>query len=225
MPMAARVYWRGWSESRLASFQGDQGSSNHCAKFASSSCLNLLYGLNLEGGRLASWVEGRSLRGTGRFTIWGNHNGSLVYQTANLVRALARTAGLSPRVESSRMDAKTLVSQLRDRRSLALVSLTYLEGKEPLIARGGSTVSSLGPARLVGGHIMIPAAFDPGHRDQGGRSTPWGFLSSWGAGDQLYWMCAGEFRRTWGRLSLFNTVTVSISPSISSLSWMMGASS
>ena len=214
--ISGAVYWRGWPEQRLASFQGDQGSSNHCAKYAAASCLNLLYGLEIPGERLVSRVDERPLKGTGRYTIWGNHNGSLVFQTANLVRTLARMVRLSPRVEISRINHRTLVSLLRDSRGLALVSLTYLQGGEPVIARGGSTSSSLAPARVVGGHIMIPAAFDPGHRDQGGRSTPWGFLSSWGAGDQLYWMSAGEFSRTWGRLSLFNTITVSISPSISS---------
>ena len=202
------LYWRGWSESQLASFQGDQGDSNHCAKYAAASALDLLYSKRDDGRDLVSWVQNRPLRGTGRFTIFGNDNGSLVFQTANLVRQLARMRGITPQVNCRVNSLPDLLDLFNDEDSLALVSLTYRQGKEPLIARGQNTASSLGPARWVGGHIMIPAAFDPGHVNQAGMGTPWGFLSSWGSKNQLYWMTEWDFQRSWGSFSLYNTVIV-----------------
>jgi hypothetical protein len=201
-------YWRDWSESQLASYQGDQGSSNHCAKYAAASLLNLLYGTNADGGELVSLIEGRLLKGTGRYTILGNDNGSLVFQAANLLRRLAKMQGIYPQVRCQRINRIGLFSLLKDDKTLALVSLTYWQGKEPLISKGKYTSSSLASAHRVGGHIMIPAAYDPDHFNQAGFSTPWGFLSSWGSNDQLYWMTENDFLRTWGQLSIFNTVTV-----------------
>lgn len=201
-------YWRDWSESQLASYQGDQGSSNHCAKYAAASALNLLYGTNADGGELVSLIEDRLLKGTGRYTILGNDNGSLVYQAANLLRQLARIQGVYPRVRCRRIDRIGLFSLLKEDKTLALVSLTYWQGKEPLISKGKNTTSSLASARWVGGHVMIPAAYDPDHINQAGYSTPWGFLSSWGSEDELYWITENDFERTWGQLSIYNTVTV-----------------
>jgi hypothetical protein len=116
---------------------------------------------------------------------------------------------VSPRVTSKIFDRTGLHNLLHNHNTLALVSLTYWQGKEPLIARGRSTTSSLGPARWIGGHIMIAAAYDPDHINQAGVSTPWGFLSSWGSKDQLYWMTENDFLNSWGRLSVYNAVTVS----------------
>ncbi|MEJ2448935.1 MAG: hypothetical protein P8Y37_13490 [Anaerolineales bacterium] len=185
-------YWRDWSESQLASYQGDQGSSNHCAKYAAASALNLLYETSADGGELVSVIGDRLLKGTGRYTILGNDNGSLVFQAANLLRMLARLNGVNPRIRCRRIDRNGLFSSLKEDKTLALVSLTYWQGS----------------ARWVGGHVMIPAAYDPDHINQTGFSTPWGFLSSWGSEDELYWMTENDFQRTWGQLSIYNTVTV-----------------
>jgi hypothetical protein len=202
------LYWRDWSEAQLAAYQGDQGGSNHCAKFAAASALNLLYEKQVAGEDLVSWVEARPLKGTGRYTIYGNNNGSLVFQTANLLRQLASMLGISPRIQCQISDTSDLLTFLTQEHTLALVSLTYFQGNEPLIARGHNITSSLGPARFLGGHIMIPAAFDPAHVNQVGTGTPWGFLSSWGSNDQLYWMTESDFQRTWGSFSIYNTVIV-----------------
>lgn len=202
------MYWRDWSEEQLAIYQQDQGSSNHCAKYAAASGLNLLFGVVLTGDDLVDWVESRLLKGTGRHTIFGNHNGSLVFQTANLVRELGRQAGLPIQVKSQRWHTPDLLDTLRDNNVITLVTLTYLKGNEPVIARGENTSNSLASPGWIGGHIMIPAAYDSGHCNNAGHNTPWGFLSSWGTVDQLYWMTEEEFLSTWGRLSLFNTVTI-----------------
>jgi hypothetical protein len=201
-------YWRGWSEDQLAAYQRDQGASNHCAKYAAASGLNMLFGIVLSGEDLVDWVESRLLKGTGRYTILGNHNGSLVAQTANLVRELGQQAGLPIRVNYRMWQKSDLLQALQNDSLLTLVTLTYFKGKEPVIARGKNTANSLGPAGLLGGHILIPAAYDSSHKNKAGQSTPWGFLSSWGSADQLYWMTEGEFIRSWGRLSLFNTVVI-----------------
>jgi hypothetical protein len=201
-------YWRGWTEKKLASYQQDQGSSNHCAKYAAASCLNLLYGTNLQGESLVSWLDTRPLRGTGRYTILGNNNGSLVFQAANLVRTLARQQGLSPEVWARVGRASSLLEILDAGNLLALVSLTYFQGHEPVIARGNNTTSSLGTVRVLSGHLMILVALDPDHVNRAGGYTPWGFISSWGSKDALYWMSDDDFRRTWGRLSIYNCITV-----------------
>ena len=202
------LYWRGWSENQLAAYQGNQGRSNHCAKYGAASGLNLLFGIVLAGDDLVDWVRSRPLKGTGRYTIFGNNHGSLVYQTANLVRELGRQAGLPIRVRSRKWRDHDLIETFQDHNIISLVTLTYLKGKEPIIAKGETTTSSLAPAEWIGGHILIPAAYDPGHRNKNGVSTPWGFLSSWGVLDQLYWMTDKEFKHSWGRFSLFNTVVV-----------------
>ncbi len=201
-------YWRGWNEEQLAAYQGNQGVSNHCAKFAAASGLNLLFGVVLTGDDLVNWVESLPLKGTGRYTIFGNHNGSLVCQTANLVSELGRQAGLPIQVRSRRWRAAALLEVLQDNNLITLVTLTYLKGREPVIARGENTASSLAPAGWIGGHILIPAAYDPNHHNRDDQSTPWGFLSSWGSADHLYWMTVEEFFRCWGHLSVFNTVTI-----------------
>jgi len=201
-------YWRSWSEEQLAAYQGNQGSSNHCAKYAAASGLNMLFGIVLTGDDLVDWVEVRPLKGTGRYSIFGNHNGSLVVQTANLVRELGRQAGLPIQVHSRRWRVSDLLEALQNDSLLTLVTLTYFKEEEPVIARGENTTTSLASAGWIGGHILIPAAYDSSHHNKAGRPTPWGFLSSWGSVDQLYWMTEEEFDRSWGRLSLFNTVVI-----------------
>ena len=203
-----KLYWRAWNEQQLAAYQGDQGSSNHCAKYAAASGLNMLFGVVLTGDDLVDWIQARPLKGTGNFTIFGNHNGSLVFQTANLVRELGRQAGLPIRVKNQRWQAPALQKALQQDNLLTLVTLTYFQGSKPIIARGQNATSALGPSGWIGGHILIPAAYDPDHCNQDNQSTPWGFLSSWGAVDQLYWMTEEEFDRSWGYLSLFNTVVI-----------------
>ena len=202
------LYWRDWSEGQLAAYQGNQGSSNHCAKFAAASSLNMLFGVVLTGDDLVEWVENRPLKGTGRYTILGNHNGSLVFQTANLVRELGQQAGLPIRVQSRNWQVSDLLEALENDSLLALVTLTYFKGSEPVIARAENTTNSLAPADWIGGHILIPAAYDSSHHNKDGQSTPWGFLSSWGSVEQLYWMTEEEFDRSWGYLSLFNSVVI-----------------
>ena len=203
-----KIYWRGWLEGQLAAYQQDQGTSNHCAKYAAASGLNLLFGVVLTGDDLVDWVSSRLLKGTGRYTIFGNHNGSLVYQTANLVRELGLQAGLPIQVRLQIGQAASLQQALLDNNRLTLVTLTYSKGQEPVIAKGKNTTNSLAPAGRIGGHILIPAAYDPDHQNKNGQSTPWGFLSSWGFGDELYWMTEDDFTRSWGRLTLFNTVSI-----------------
>jgi hypothetical protein len=205
------IHWRGLSEAQLAAYQQDQGNTNHCAKFASASAINLLRGSSLLGSSLVSWLETRLMRGSGRYTIFGNHNGSLVFQTANLVRRLGNMNNIPLQVRIKKGQEQDLLDALQDGGVVALVSVTYFQGEEPLISRGQSTASTLAPARWVGGHIMIPGIYDPAHHNLEGVSTPWGFLSSWNSKDQLYWMSAEAFRRTWGRLSFFNMITVRLS--------------
>ena len=206
--MTDNVYWRGWSEKQLAAYQQNQGTSNHCAKYAVSSALNMLFGIVLTGDDLVDWVESRPLKGTGRYTIFGNHNGSLVFQTANLVRELGRQAGLPIRVNSQIGRESDLLASLSDDNVLTLVTLTYLKGQEPIIARGENTTNSLATGGWIGGHIMILAAFDPSHRNKDNTLTPWGFSSSWGPTDHLYWMTEEDFRRSWGHLSILKAVII-----------------
>jgi hypothetical protein len=204
------LYWRGWSEHQLASFQQDQGKTNHCAKYAAASVLNILYGTSLSGEELVSWIESKILKGTGLYTILGNHNGSLVYQSANLIRKLALQNGLNPLVRSGFGTLVDLRDRLQDGTSLTIISVTYFQGQEPIIARGPSTKTSLGSTRYLGGHLMILGAYDPAHQNESEVITPWGFLSSWPGQERLFWMTEAAFRRTWGKLSFFNMITVSI---------------
>jgi hypothetical protein len=208
------LYWRGWPEHQLASFQQDQGKTNHCAKYAAASALNMLYGTSLSGDDLIAWLESKSLRGTGKYSILGNHNGSLVYQTANLIRKLAGQNGLNPIVRCGFGTKADLRHRLWDGNSLTLISVTYFQGKEPVIARGTSIKTSLGSTRLIGGHLMVLGAYHPGHSNEAGMSTPWGFLSSWPSQGNLFWMTEVDFFRTWGSLSYFNIITVQRSPGI-----------
>ena len=202
------IYWRDWEERKLAAYQQNQGSSNHCAKFASASAVNLLLGSSFDGSSLVSWLDNRLLRGSVRYTILGNHNGSLVFQTANLVRRLGLLNGIDLEVRIKRGKLPDLLDVLQDGATISLISVTYFKGEEPLISRGQNTAGVLAPARWVGGHIMILGAYDPGHQNLAGVCTPWGFLSSWASKDQLYWMSDEDFQRTWGRLSIFNMATV-----------------
>ena len=66
----------------------------------------------------------------------------------------------------------------------------------------------VGVTRVVGGHLMILGAYEPQHNNTEGLSSPWGFLSSWAGKEHLYWMSESDFQRSWGRLSLFNMVTI-----------------
>jgi hypothetical protein len=202
------IYWRGWEESQLAGYQQDQGSSNHCAKYASATALNLLLGSSVRGDSLVAWLDNRLLKGSFLYTILGNHNGSLVFQTANQLRLLGFLNGIKLKVNCKRGTAGDLLEGLRDRTSIILVSVTYVKGKEPIIARGQNTTSTLASASWIGGHVMILSVYDPQHQNREGAFTPWGFLSSWGSKDQLYWMTDEDFNRTWGRLSIFNMITV-----------------
>ena len=202
------IYWRGWQETRLAGYQQDQGSTNHCAKYASASAVNLLSGSSISGDSLVTQLENQFLRGSSRYTIIGNHNGSLVFQTANQLRLLGLLNGIKLDVRIKRGKVLDLLDILKDGGTICLISVTYFKGEKPLIARGNNTASALASARWVGGHIMVLGVYDPGHHNPDGICTPWGFLSSWASKDQLYWMTDEDFRRTWGRLSFFNLITV-----------------
>jgi hypothetical protein len=207
MPEIA-IYWRGWTENQLASFQQAQGNTNHCAKYAAATALNMLYGTNISGQSLVDWMQNRFLQGTMQFTIWGNNHGSLVFQTANIIRQSGRQNQLEPQVQSRIFNREKIIDILKDNNSLALVTLTYFLDREPIISQGRKTSSALGNKSWIGGHVMILGAFDPGHFNEAGLPTPWGFLSSWPGKEYLYWMTEEDFLRSWGMLSLFNTVTV-----------------
>ena len=202
------VYWRDWQETQLADYQQDQGSTNHCSKYASATAVNLLFGSSISGASLVNSLEKKILRGSFRYTILGNHNGSLVFQTANQLRLLGLLNGIKLEVRIKRGKVPDLLEVLKDGGTVCLVSVTYFKGEEPLIARGQNTSSTLAASRWVGGHIMILSVYDPAHHNLSGVCTPWGFLSSWASKDQLYWMTEKDFLRTWGRLSLFNMVSV-----------------
>lgn len=205
---AIATYWRGWEEGKLAAHQQDQGSSNHCAKYASATAVNLLLGSSFDGGSLVSWLDERPLKGSVRYTIFGNHNGSLIFQTANLVKRLGLMNGINFEVHIKRGKVPDLLNSLNDGGTVCIISVTYFKGEEPPIFKGHNNTSALGSAHWVGGHIMILSAYDPNHHNQAGLCTPWGFLSSWASQDQMYWMSDADFQRTWGRLSIFNMVTV-----------------
>jgi len=202
------IYWRGWEEGDLAAYQQDQGSTNHCAKYAVATAANLLLGTPFDGSSLVSWLDNRFLRGSGRYTIFGNNNGSFVFQTANLVKSLGLLYGVALEVRTKRGKVPDLLNALKDGGATCLVSVTYFKGAEPLISRGHNTINALAATRWVGGHIMILAAYDSEHHNLAGVCTPWGFLSSWASKDQMYWMSDEGFRHTWGRLSFFNMVTI-----------------
>ena len=202
------VYWRSWTENQLASYQQNQGRTNHCAKYAAAAALNMLFGTSLLGDSLVSWVNDRLFKGTLRYSIFGNNHGSFVFQTANLIRRLGHLNGLTPDVKTRTRSLQTLKELLLDGNSLSVVSVTYFQGQEPVIAHGRNIDTSLVAARGVGGHLMILAAFDPGHKNLGNTPTPWGFVSSWPGKDHLYWMTDDDFSQSWGRLSLYNLVTI-----------------
>jgi len=202
------IYWRGWQEGVLATFQQDQGSTNHCAKYAAATAANLLLGTSLDGNSLVSWLDDRLLKGSGIYTIFGNHKGSLVFQTANLVKRLGLLNGITFDVRIKRGKVSDLLNTIKDGGAVNLVSVTYFKGQEPLISCGHNNTSALAATRWVGGHIMLLGAFDSGHHNLARTCTPWGFQSSWSSKDQLYWMSDEDFGRTWGRLSFFNMVTV-----------------
>jgi len=204
------IYWRGWEEGDLAAYQQDQGNTNHCAKYAAATAANLLLGTSFDGSSLVSWVDNRLLKGSVRYTILGNHNGSLIFQTANLVKRMGLLNGITFQIRLKRGKVPDLINSLKDGGAVNLVSVTYFKGEEPLISRGHNNTSALAAARWVGGHIMLLGAFDTGHHNLAGICTPWGFQSSWASKDQLYWMSDEDFRRTWGRLSIFNMVTVRV---------------
>lgn len=204
------IYWRGWEEGVLAAYQQDQGSTNHCAKYAAATAANLLLGTSFDGRSLVSWLDDRLLKGSVRYTIFGNHNGSLIFQTANLVKRLGLLNGITFEARIKRGKVTDLLNALKDGGAICLVSVTYFKGEEPLISRGHNNNSALAAARWVGGHIMLLGAYDSGHHNMAGACTPWGFHSSWTSKDQLYWMGDEDFRRTWGRLSYFNMVTVKV---------------
>ena len=202
------IYWRDWTEKQLAFYQQNQGSTNHCGKYAAASALNLLYGTSLSGDSLVDWVNRRPLKGTPLYTIFGNNYGSFVFQSANLIRRLGQLNELVPEVRSRRGTFQTLKENLQHGNSLSMVSVTYFQNNVPVIALGKNTSSSLGVTRGMGGHLMILGAYDPQHRNTEGLPTPWGFLSSWPGKNHLYWMSENDFQRSWGRLSLFNVVAV-----------------
>ncbi len=202
------VYWRGLEEKALAGYQQDQGRSNHCAKHAAASSINMLTGLDLDGVGMVRWLDDRVFKGTLRYTIFGNHNGSLVFQTANQIRWFSLQHQVPVQVKCRRGKKQDLIDSLKDGGAATLVSVTYFEGEEPLISRGRSTVTSLGRTRWIGGHVMILGAYDPDHKNTADVVNPWGFISSWGSPDQLYWMTERDFLRTWGRLSILNMITV-----------------
>jgi len=122
------IYWRGWTEKQLASYQQNQGSSNHCGKYAAASVLNLLYDTSLTGDSLVDWLNGRCLKGTPRYTIFGNNNGSFVFQAANLIRKLGQLNGLVPSVRSSRGTLKSLMKNAKAVAHLSLRQGIWEEG-------------------------------------------------------------------------------------------------
>jgi len=204
------LYWRGWTEEQLAGYQQDQGQTNHCAKYAAATALNLLYGTEISGDDIVAWLDEKLWDGTPRYTIFGDSFGSLVVQTAAIVQAAAQQHGLAPAVQVSRGQVSDLLESLRLENTIELISITYLKSNLPRVSYGSAMRNSLGKPSFFGGHLMLLGAYDPAHQDREGSSTPWGFLSSWMKNEHLYWMPEEDFRRSWGRYSPFRRVTIRI---------------
>lgn len=201
-------YWRGWDENQLADYQQNQGQTNHCAKYAAAAALNMLYGTSIQGGEIVAWLETRFLDGTPRYTVFGNTFGSLVVQTAEIVRAAAALFNLSPQVSISRGSREDLLTTLDHRNQVEIISITYLNHNVPRISYGTRLKRTIKKPNIFGGHIMVLGAYDPTHLDEMDQPIPWGFISSWSGHEYLYWMPEQDFLHSWGRYSPFRRVTV-----------------
>jgi len=204
------IYCQGWSENQLAGYQQNQGQTNHCAKYAAATALNLLYGTSIQGREIVAWLETRFLDGTPRYTVLGNTFGSLVVQTAEIVRAAAARFNLSPEVTISRGGRDDLLETLEYKDQVDIISITYLKHNVPRISYSTKLKRIIKKPKVFGGHIMVLGAFDSGHLDEMDQPTPWGFLSSWSGNEYLYWMPEEDFLHSWGRYSPFRRVTLRV---------------
>lgn len=202
------LYWRSWDENQLAGFQQNQGQTNHCAKYAAAAALNILFDISIQGEDIVDWLETHFLDGTPRYTILGNTFGSLVVQTAEIVRAAASMYNLSPEVSISRGSRDDLLTTLEYDDRVDIISITYLKHNVPRISYGTSLRQIIKKPKVFGGHMMVLGAYDPTHLDEMDQPTPWGFISSWSGAEYLYWMPEEDFLRSWGRYSPFRRVTV-----------------
>ena len=178
-------YWRGMNEEELTQYQTDQGQTNNCGAYASTTAYNMLTGSGIDGSDMAELANllWYTLSGTRTFpgqAILPNQQARLV----NTVDDFAQSNNASvPEVnaEATKGTTEQLMDMLGDSNQVAVITMQW-DSKWP---------------DFLSGHAMVLAAYDPTHYSDD-VSTPWGFINSHGSQSELYWMSDSDFQEQWG---------------------------
>jgi hypothetical protein len=149
-------------------------------------------------------------------------------QQANIVNGIARQGSLPLEADVTHPTPEELKDLLGRDDTAVVVTLGWHQDHPPHIGQGDAVGRPFGdPGSFevlgveveipVGAHAMLLGAYDPGHVDENGDPTPWGFVNSWtdgasaahpGGATEIYWMSDADFREAYNFPILGNAVVI-----------------
>jgi hypothetical protein len=183
------------SEVNLAAYQRKQ-IGNTCSFHAITAGIKLLLNFDIDPIALSQeinrlWWQGRFMRIAPNWAV-------TPHMQVRIIRYLARTRQLPIRAKFIHGTPEILHQILSDSQKLFVPIVTIVWcGRRPDIYYGNAHRNSM-RTNIIGGHSMIPAAYDPEHISQGGSITQWGFINSWkDQANHLFWMRENDFYAAW----------------------------
>jgi hypothetical protein len=190
----------------LAGYQQSQGSSNNCVLHTIATVLNLQFGSQFDGGKLAKQFDAQWMRRPFRYRTFPGW-ATTPAQAQRIIHTMARQQTFSVRTRLIQPGDAYLQDILRySKNTYPIITMLWITRPPTLITRQGHGDVRIQAAAKLGGHTMLLAAYDPARVDQAGLPHPWGFINSWSAGNNqdLYWMD----QATWHRMIKLKTLLV-----------------
>jgi RHS repeat-associated protein len=193
------IYWGGYTEARLASFQETQ-TGNNCALNAISAGFKLLGSpLPISGNDL-----GEITSKMGILYRLGSLGGTMPFQQVNVINNIAALTDRGNLSITGYLDRTTDLSlatmNLSNKKMVSLITIYWMKNQGAPAISNSSNYSANNSKYLINGHTMVYVAYDPDHRDANGEITSYGFLNSWEANpyntlSTISWMSANELEK------------------------------
>jgi hypothetical protein len=208
------AYLAGLSEKSLAQYQHNQ-IGNTCALHCICTAIQILTGRTISAEDLAEEIDALPFLTRLPYRWWKDGPVS-PSQQVTLIRRLAKELNLPLSARLTHPKPNDLIALIRETATVALVTIGWMKGNAPSITLGDGNISYADNTR-INWHTMVPAAYDPTHRDIIGQVKPWGFVNSWvNQGDYLFWISDADFISSWSFYTPFggcrSTVIITLHP-------------
>jgi hypothetical protein len=208
------AYLAGMAEKSLSEYQHNQ-IGNTCALHCICTAIQILAGRTISAQDLAEEIDALPFLNRLPYRWWKDGPVSPIQQVT-LIRKLAEELNVPLSARLAYPKPNELIALIREPATVALVTIGWLKGNAPAITLGDGNTSYADNSR-INWHTMVPAAYDPTHRDIIGQVKPWGFINSWvNGGDKLFWISDTDFISSWSFFTPFggcrSTVAITLHP-------------